>query len=129
MINPTFKDTITIYHQHRYLDEENKRNVTEWIRTVHKNCYFGTHSAESLNGNVLSLANSYIARIPYNGAHFNIAAGDIVIKGEVMDIISDTQGSRTSDLLNKHKPDSFTVRAVVDNSKIPQAAHYKLAGV
>lgn len=136
MINPTFQDTITLYHQHRHLDETTKRNVTEWVRMVLTDCYFGTQNVETLNGNTLSQASSYTVRIPkndayteqYNGVGFSVAPGDIIVKGEVLDEISSISGVTASDVLNKYKPNSFTVRTFSDNTKIPHAAHYKVTG-
>ncbi len=127
MIDPTFCDSITLYHQHRYRDEEKKRNVTEWIRSVHNECYFGTQNVQALNGTTLSMASSYICKIPF-AIDLNIAPGDIIVKGNVTDVISDVQGQRTTDLLAKYKPDCFTVRTVAANTKIPEDAHYKLTG-
>lgn len=129
MLNPTFKDTITLYHQHRYFNEETKRNVTEWIRSIHEECFFGSEEAKSVNGTTVSLASSYTARIPYNGSVVEVAPGDVVVRGNVPDEIIDAQGQRITDLLAKYKPDSFTVRAFKDNTKIQHGAHYKLTGV
>lgn len=129
MLNPTFADTITLYHQHKYFNEETKRNVTEWIRSVHEECFFGSEEVKTVNGTTVSLASNYITRIPYNGAMVEVAPGDIVVRGNVPDEIIDVQGQRATDLLAKHKPDSFTVRAFKDNTKSSHGAHYKLTGV
>ena len=129
VINPTFNTTITLYHQHKYIDETTKQTVTEWKRSNHNECYYGTQKAESLNGNTLSQASSYIVRIPYNGTSVEIAEGDIVICGDVADEIKDIQGKRVTDLIQKYKPDCFVVRTCTDNTKILYGAHYKLTGV
>ena len=129
MIDPTFNTTVTLYHQHKHLDETSKKNVTEWIRTVYKECYYGTQKAEDLNGNTLSQASSYVVKIPYNGTELNILPGDIIVKGVADDIIADVQGYRATDLINKYKPDCFTVRTSSDNTKIEEDAHYKVTGV
>ena len=129
MINHTFQSTVTLYHQSKHFDEETKRNVTLWTRTVHENCYFGTQDEQALNGTTLSVASSYTARIPYQGEKIHIGAGDIAVLGEVNDDIADIQGKRTTDLLTKYKPDCFTVRVCRDNTKIKRGAHYKLMGV
>ena len=129
MINPTFQDTITLYHQHKYFNEETKRYTTEWVRTIHEECYFGTQEAQALNGTTLSLASGYTVRIPYNGATVQASSGDIIVRGKVTDEISDTQGQRATDLLEKYKPNAFTVRAFKDNTKLSHGAHYKLTGV
>ncbi len=129
MINPTFSDVITLYHQSCEVDEQTKRTVTKWSKRVFKDCYFGTREAESVNGTTLSLASSYVVRIPHNGLKVVCAPGDIVVYGSVEDIVDDVAGQRVSDLLAKYKPNAFTVRAVSYNTKIPCGAHYKLSGV
>lgn len=127
MINPTFKDTVTLYHQ--YKETENGRSVTKWTRKVFKKCFFGTQIAENTIGNTLSLASGYTVRIPFAGEAVAIAPGDIVVKGAVTDEIEDVAGKRVNDLLAKYRPDAFTVRTASDNTKIPQGAHYKAVGV
>lgn len=129
MINPTFTDTITLYHQHKELDESTKRILTKWARNVFKECYFGTREAESVTGTTLSLASAYTARIPYNGNEVACAPGDVIVHGEVFDEVEDVSGKRVSDLLAKYKPNAFTVRTVAENTKMLQGAHYKLTGV
>ena len=125
MINPTFKDTVTVYHQIKDKD----RPITTWKRSVYEECFFGAVDAESLSGNTLSDASTYIVRIPYEEKAIDIAKGDVVVKGEVIDEIVDVAGQRINDLLARYKPDAFTVRSVADNTKIPFAAHYKAVGV
>ena len=136
MINPTFCDVLTVYHQVK---------PNEWVRSVHKECYFGVNNVENLNGTTLSQASSYIARIPYRGERYalQIASGDIVVLGEINDVISDEKGKRPNDLIAKYKPDCFTVRTFKDNTKIfkknmnsnmqqfyysKNGCHYKLIG-
>lgn len=129
MINPTFCNTVTVYHQEKTVDEATKRNVIKWIRKVYHDCFFGTVTAQALNGTTLSVADSYIVRIPASASISPISPGDIVIKGEVADEVSDVAGCRATDVLNRYKPNSFTVRAFSDNTKLKQGAHYKLTGV
>jgi len=128
VINPTFSDVLTVYHQQKQLDAETNRNITKWIRSVFNECYFGVSNVESLNGTTLSQASSYIARIPYKGKALEIAPGDIVVLGSVNDEVIDAQGKRTTDLIAKYKPNCFTVRTFKDNTKIIHSAHYKLIG-
>lgn len=128
MINPTFCDSVTVYHQVKKLDETTKRNVSLWIRTVYHDCFFGTTIAQELNGTTLSVANGYTVRISANHS-LDIVPGDIVVRGDVPDNIQDAQGFRATDVLNRYKPNSFTVRAVSDNTKVPFGAHCKLVGV
>lgn len=128
MINPTFCNTVTIYHQERKIDETTKRSVIHWIRTVYHDCFFGCHTAESLNGTTLAIANGYTVRIPAASPIGSICPGDIAVKGAILDEVTEESGNRITDLLNRYKPNSFTVRAVSDNTKIKHGAHIKLTG-
>ena len=128
MINPTFSETITHFLQKRVIDPETNRSTTEWERKCYKNCYFGSNSVESLSGNTLSQASSYTVKIPYSEEKKVFTSGDIIVRGEVTDKISNIQGQRTTDLIAKYKPDCFTVRTISENTKIPHGAHYKLTG-
>ena len=136
VINPTFCDVLTVYHQ----IESNK-----WVRSVYKECYFGVNNVETISGATLSQASSYIARIPYYGERnkLQITSGDIVVLGEISDTISDEKGKRPNDLIAKYKPNCFTVRTFKDNTKIlnkfangimqrndysKNGCHYKLTG-
>ncbi|MBR6523457.1 MAG: hypothetical protein IKT39_02460 [Clostridia bacterium] len=129
MINPTFKDTVTLYHQYREIDEANRRTVTKWERRVFEKCFYGTQIAEGLTGTTLAVASGYTVRIPVQPEALEISPGDIIIKGAVSDEIEDVAGKRATDLLARYKPDAFTVRAVADNTKIFCSAHYKVVGV
>ena len=128
MINPTFKDTITVFHQEGHLNTATNRTVTIWKRNLYTDCYFGVNNVETLNGNTLSQASSYTVRIPYANEAININSGDIVVLGKVNDTIADVQGNRASDIISKYKPNCFTVRTVKDNTKILHGSHYKLIG-
>ena len=129
MITPTFNDNITVYHCIKRLDEATKRNVTEWQRQVYTDCYFGIKEVETLSGNTLTKANSYTVRIPSDGTVLPVIPGDLVVLGAVNDEISDTQGNRTSDLIERYKPNVCTVRTVRDNTKIPLGSHFAIGGV
>lgn len=129
MINPTFTDIITVYHQVRHIDDETQRSVTKWQRQTYTECFFDTQMIENTSGNTLSRSNSYTARIPFIGADLDFAPGDIVVRGEVTDDISDVAGKRVSDLKSRYKPGCFTVQAVKDNTKSRFGKHYKLTGV
>jgi len=71
---------------------------------VLKECFFKAETATQLNGENLSMANSFICRIPeninfteqYNGEEdkFTLRPDDIIVKGEVLDEIKDVQGQR-----------------------------------
>lgn len=127
---PTFKHTVTLYHQ--YKETENNRSVTKWSKSVHENCYFGTETVKQVNGTTLSMASSFVCRIPQNAGNSDtliVSPGDIIIKGRIEDEIADVMGQRSSDLLNKYRGTAFTVKEVSDNSTLPYAPHYRASGV
>ena len=128
MITEVFNAKITLYHAVKEYDDTTKRNVTKWVRNVFENCFFGTDVAQSLSGNTLAQASSFIVRIPGTD-ELDISPGDVVIRGEIFDDIADEQNKRINDVLNKHSPYSFTIRTVRDNRTITEGAHYKLTGV
>ena len=137
MIDPTFNSTITLYN--RYIDRSGEKALTTWHKTVLHECFFHTETISQLNGTTLSMADSYICRIPederftedYFGLDntFTLKPEDIIILGEVDDIISDFKGNRIADLLQRYAGRSFTVKSVSINTKLPFARHYRARGV
>ena len=137
MIDPTFNSTITLYN--RYTDRSGDKAYTTWHRTVLKECFFKTETVTQLNGNSLSMADSYICRIPeddrfteeYMGLEgsFTLKPEDVIVLGEVDDEISDFKGKRIADLLQRYAGRSFTVKSVSINTKLPFARHYRAKGV
>ena len=109
--------TVTIYNQ--YTDP--LTNVTTWNRVVVSNCYWHNRTNRVVVGDTTLEANSIICRIPKDSRYrsrldyvqtpndimmecFTLGKDDIIIKGEVEDIIDEyTKGHRSTDLLNKYK--------------------------
>ncbi len=137
MIDSTFNSTITLYN--RYVDRSGEKAFTTWRRTVLDNCFFQTEANTQLSGTTLSMADSYICRIPednrftedYVGAEgsFTLKPEDVIVLGEVEDEISDFKGERVADLLQRYHGRSFTVKSVSINTKLPYAKHYRARGV
>lgn len=128
MINPSFSETVTHYHQKKAIDGISGRSITEWERKLYKNCYFRVNYVESLSGNTLSQASSYTAKIPYDNEKKVFTPGDILVLGEAEEKIENVQGKRTADLIAEHKPDCFIIRTVADNTKTAGGRHYRLTG-
>ena len=126
MIDPTFVFPVTVYH--KVTDRSTGRTVTSWKRSVYKNCYFGVVSAENLTDTTLSPADSFVARIPYDSL-IEVSPGDIVVSGEVSDVIEDVSGIRSCDLLAKYKGKAFTAQSVSVNNVLPYAKHIRVSGV
>ena len=109
--------TVTIYN--KYLNPETR--VVTWYKSVVKNCFWKyTGNKITVNESTIETDNT-ICRIPKNDKyldrheweilpeesrkeHFCLGTGDIIVKGEVEDIIDDyVAGSRSSDLLTKYR--------------------------
>lgn len=133
----TFIHTITLYN--KYEDRSNGPTVTVWKKTVLENCYFGAVSGKTLSDTTLSEQNNFVCRIPeydaftenYSGADntFTLQPGDIIVKGNISEEISDVRGLRSSDLLRKYAGKSFIVKCVSINTDIPFDKHYRVSGV
>lgn len=126
MIDQAFVFTVTVYH--KITDRSSGRTVTSWERTVYKNCFFGTVSAEALNGTTVTSADSFVVRIPHDTG-IVVCPGDVIVSGEVSDVIADVSGSRASDLVAKYKGNAFVVNSVSVNNILPYAQHIRASGV
>ncbi len=121
MINPTFCDTVTLYHR--------DSSTNQWSGQVFRECYFGNEESSSSSGVNLKKGNTYIVRIPMDIKRtIKVKPGDVIVKGDVTDNIADVQGQRVSDLLAKYRPYCFTVSGIKHNTKIKFGAHIKVTG-
>lgn len=130
MTLPTFKYTVTVFHQQK--NEENPKNAPEWIKYTCNGCYFGTETIKQVSGTSLIPASNYVCRIPKksdNGAILVVMPGDIIVKGEIADEVTDVAGKRPADLLNKYSGNAFMVRTVSDNDVLPYLPHIHISGV
>ena len=128
MIDDTFVYAVTVFHQVK--NTENVRTAPTWEKTVYKNCYFGTELVKQVNGTSVSMASSFVCRIPAeSAAEVSIAPGDIGAKGEFDEKIEDASGKRASDFLNRYPGKSFTVKAVSYNTALPLCRHVRASGV
>ena len=127
MIDQTFIHTVTVFHQVK--NQNNARSAPTWEKTVYRECYFGTELVRQVSGTSVSMANSFVCRIPaISEASVVIAPGDIVAKGEFEDMIEDVTDKRASIFLNKYQGISFTVKAVSYNTTLPIAGHIRASG-
>ena len=117
----TFVFTVTLYS--RYKDEATKK--TEYKRNVYYDCYFGTVTAEKTSGNRASDSSTFVCRIPEK---VTINPDDVIVKGEVSDVVEDAEGKRIADLVQKYKGQAFYVREVSDNTVLPHFPHIRASG-
>ena len=114
---PWWDTTLTIYNKY----EDKQTNVITWYRNVVHKSFWKYIGNKVMVGETVLETNSTICRIPYSekflekfqweqlpndqmSEFFTLAQGDIIIKGEVDDILDEyTKGHRSNDLLNKYK--------------------------
>lgn len=143
MPNANYVHTITLYNCLRAADSVDKKD--QWYRHVLNDCYYKAAVMRAESGTSASQQNTYIARIPQSeqyrpyavwtslpevekGQCFTMNLDDIVVAGECSDEITGAAGQAAVQLLKRHKPDSFKVTAVSDNTKALYAKHYRLGG-
>ncbi|MBO6261541.1 MAG: hypothetical protein J6N95_02940 [Bacilli bacterium] len=109
--------TLTVYNKF----EDPQTQVISWYRTVIDNCFW-KYTGDKINiGETVLETNNIICRIPENdlfvekykwiqlpndkmSQYFTLGAGDIIIKGEVNDVVNEySSGYRSSDLVAKYK--------------------------
>jgi len=133
--------TITVYNCHTSKDPNN-RTVTTWHRKILTGCSWRDSLKRTLVASAVVISNEVICRVPKNAAYispaewdkrvsvsgvFTFAPGDIVVKGQVSDTISDT--FKISDLITKYKRAGvMKILLVRVNTDIEQLAHYRLEG-
>lgn len=138
-MNQNYIHTITLYNRIRSADSADKKE--HWIRTVLHQCFYKSQVSTGFNGTEVSAQNTYIVRIPENGAylpygkfllelegHFTVSEGDIVIHGECKEEITGESGQTAVQVLNRYKPDAFKVTAFSDNTAHIYGKHYRLGG-
>lgn len=147
---PWWDKTITIYN--RYVDPTTQR--ISWYRTVVKNCFWkAVNNTYVIGRSGISSAGitldtkDIICRIPENkkfvekrewkelsdkSSKFTLANGDIIILGEVTDVIDEyTKGQHSTDLLARYKEYDacLEIDTYVNNVQTGvDLAHYKVTG-
>ncbi len=147
---PWWDKTITIYN--KLIDPTTQR--VSWYRTVVNNCFWkaenimfsmGRYGVSTIG--VLTENKTIICRIPEDERfvdkrtwndlddrenHFTLANGDIIILGEVADIIDDyTPGQRSTDLMMKYKAfdECLEIDTYVNDVQTGVALrHYRVVG-
>ncbi len=109
--------TVTIYNKY----ENPTTNLVTWYKKSVPNCFWKYTGEKVVVGEAVLNTNSIICRIPKNAQYldrhdwelipndqknqyFTLSPSDIIIKGEVQDIIDEYQaGKRSTDLISKYK--------------------------
>ena len=142
MYPPWWNDTVTLYNR-----KVVNGNVVTWKRTVLAGCYFDrvAERIRSTSGAVtLQHSDKLMVRIPQSSNFvskavwdsttpdanaFTLSPEDIVVFGEVSDVIEEYQAShRSTDLVNRYKDSGvFVIQAVNINTKL-ESPHYFCEG-
>lgn len=146
-IYPIWWDTtLTIYN--KYIDTQTQ--LITWYKHVVKNCFWKYTGDKVTINDVVLETNNTICRIPKNdkylekfewvakpndlmGEYFTLSQGDIIVKGEVDDVINEYQsGQRSSDLLSKYKnlQGCIKIEEVGNNTGVGRCnEHYFVKGI
>ena len=147
---PWWDKTITIYN--KYVDPTNQR--ISWYRTVVENCFWkaqnlmfsmGRYGVSTIG--VLTENKTIICRIPKQDnyvskrvwdktadktGYFTLANEDIIVLGEVDDVIDEySPGQRSNDLITKYKKydECLTIDIYADNVQTGvNLEHYRVTG-
>ena len=110
-----WNDTITVFNKHT----DPTTDIVTWHKTVIDDCFWKEAGVKVMVGNTMIDTNSVICRIrvsddfidpmtwqnmeDVDGEGFTLQPGDIIVKGEIPDIIDEyTKGQRASDLMEKY---------------------------
>lgn len=137
--------TVTIYNQYK----DPLTSLVSWYRTVVSGCFWKYTGNKVTVNDVALETNTTICRIPKDARFkerylweqlpndempnfFTISPGDIIIKGEVDDVIDETQkGHRSTDLIAKYKKlqGCIEIQSWADNTGIGRNdKHYYVTG-
>lgn len=142
-MNPNYVQTITLYNCLKAADSPDQKD--HWYRHVLPGCFYKASIVRTDSGTSAGQQNVYTVRIPQSGEYtpyaqwvslpeeerrrcFTMALDHVVILGECMEDVTGHSGNTAAQLLNRHKPDSFKVTAISDNTKAACAGHYRLGG-
>lgn len=144
---PWWDKTVTIYN--KVVDPTTQR-IT-WYKNTAENCFWKyVNNSYTIRGSMITLdTKDVICRIPKTdkfvdkktwrelpeeerAEHFTFANGDIIILGEVEDVIDEyTAGQRSTDLVAKYKEDDACIEidTYVDNCQTGvNLEHYRIVG-
>ena len=140
-----WSDTITVYNKY----EDPLTDIITWYKTYIDGAFW-KYVGDKINiGNVTLETNNTVCRIreddrfvPYHqwiaiprdqkSQFFTLAPSDIIAKGQILDDIDEyTSGSRSTDFIDKYKPQGCIVIQEVAINVGPgrEPAHYRVKGV
>jgi len=140
-MNSNYCQKITLYYCLKAKDNPEKKD--RWQKIVLDRCFYKAGSSVFQNSVEMSRVNTYTVRIPEDTRYlpygewrelpeeervryFTVSEGDLVVKGDCPDEITETDPAVK--VLLRRKPDAFTVRSFSDNTVHPLGKHYRLGG-
>ena len=138
-------DTITIFNKY----ENSQTNLVTWYKTTVSGVFWKASGSKVIVGTEVLDSKSILCRIPKNphflervewenlpndqmSEYFTLGLGDIIVKGDVSDVIDEyTAGHRSTDLLERYKPSQrcFEVEEFANNTGIGRNnEHYYARG-
>lgn len=138
--------TVTIYNKHT----DKQTQYVSWYRTVVKKCFWQHTKDKIIVGDTTLETDKIICRIRKDDKfiekylwvdlsadkkadYFTLGQGDIIVKGEVEDVINEyTSGHRSTDLLEKYKElqGCFEIELASINTGTGRGMeHYRAQGV
>ena len=142
---PWWDTTVTIYNKH----EDKQTNMVTWYRTVVEGAFWKYIGNKVTVGDTTLQSDNTICRIredsrflePFEwqalgnderDEYFTLAGGDIIIKGEVSDTISEyTKGQRSTDIVAKYKKLQGCMeieQVTIDTGNVLNSEHYHVIG-
>ena len=135
---PTFDYTITVLNKLASRDTTTGK-VDIWYATKLENCSFTSEVVRDVTGNVASVGNTFICRIPKSNnymkysewksnpdEHFTLNVGDYIFLGELEEIVT---AQNIQQIYQSHKDSAFQIKAFKDNTgTIELAEHYRVDG-
>lgn len=95
-----------------------------------RNCFWKSEIKTVQDGTTLKKVNAYTVRIPSDESceKFTVSSGDIVVLGICEDMITMKSPNTAAEVLNRNKPNAFSVTAYADNTSHIMNKHYRLGG-
>ena len=144
-VPPWWEKTITVYNRY----EDPTTRVITWHRHKIDDCFWTYEGNQLTIGNTTLETNTTICRIPQDklylekyqwnalpndslNNYFTLGVGDIIILGDVSDVVDEyASGHRSTDLINKYKDlqGCIIVQNVVNNTGTARCIpHYLVRG-
>ncbi len=134
---PYWDTTITVLSKLSGKDSATK--IDTWKKTALHGCFWKSVVQRAISGTSVDVGQSVVCRIPQTAGFksyrewsqniadgFAISPGDYIVRGEIAESI---EAATVAAVVQKYRPDAFTVRAVSDNTRFGIIPHIRVEGV